>query len=223
MKTQVDGVPVAIRVESEYPFRMQAEIVVDVQGEATFGMTVRVPSWAQNVRLNGKVVRVCEDRITLERTWRDGETLCLTFSAAPHFVSRPTGLKTVEYGPLVFALPIKTEYRMREFTRNGVERKHPYCDYELIPQSAWNYGFAASTLTVEKHPMDDAPFSSEHPPVSIHARLAPVEWDWEDGFDTVPAVKPAKNVHAGPAEERQLIPYGCAKLRMTELPRLRMK
>ena len=28
---------------------------------------------------------------------------------------------------------------------------------------------------------------------------------------------------AGPAEECQLVPYGCAKLRMTELPRLRMK
>ena len=45
----------------------------------------------------------------------------------------------------------------------------------------------------------------------------------EDGFDTVPSVKPAKNVPVGPADEHRLIPYGCAKLRMTEMPRLRMK
>ena len=78
-------------------------------------------------------------------------------------------------------------------------------------------------LTVEEHPVDEVPFSSVHPPLSIRVQLAPVEWGWEDGFDTVPAVRPAKNVPAGPAEECQLVPYGCAKLRMTELPRLRMK
>ena len=222
-QTQVNGTPVCIRVEGDYPFRMQAEITVDVQGEAAFVLAVRVPAWAKNVRLNGKAIRVCDGRITLERTWRGCETLHLTFSTAPHFVSRPTGLKTVEYGPLVFALPVQTEYRMREYTRNDVERKFPYCDYELIPQSPWNYGFAASALTVEEHPMDAVPFSSVHPPVSIRVQLAPVEWDWEDGFDTVPAVRPAKNIPAGPAEEARLIPYGCAKLRMTELPRLRMK
>jgi hypothetical protein len=223
VETQVDGVPVAIRVDSEYPFRMRAEITVDVQGEAVFEVEVRVPSWAKNVGLNGKSVRVCEGRITLEHAWRGHETLCLTFSAVPHFVSRPTGLTTVEYGPLVFSMPIQTEYRKREYTRNGVERKFPYCDYELIPQSSWNYGFAASELAAEEHPVNDVPFSSMHPPVSIRVQLAPVEWSWEDGFDTVPSVKPAKNVPVGPAEEHRLIPYGCAKLRMTEMPRLRMK
>ncbi len=222
-ETQVDGVPVAIRVDSDYPFRLRAEITVDVQAEASFEVAVCVPSWAKNVRLNGKSIRIRQGHIILKRTWHGCETLSLTFSAVPRFVNRPTGLKTVEYGPLVFALPIQTECRMREFIRSDVERKFPYCDYELIPQSAWNYGFAASELTVEEHTVDDVPFSGIHPPVSIRVQLAPVEWGWEDGFDTVPAVKPAKNVPAGPAEEHRLIPYGCAKLRMTELPRLRMK
>ena len=129
----------------------------------------------------------------------------------------------MEYGPLVFALPIETEYRMREFTRNNVERKFPYCDYELIPKSAWNYGFAGKSLTVGECSVDAVPFSSVNPPLVIKAELAPVAWDWEDGFDTVPAVKPAKHIPAGPVAEHRLIPYGCAKLRMTELPRLRMK
>ena len=221
--TQVNGVPVVLRVKSDYPFRMQAEIAVEVQGEAAFGLKVRIPAWAKDVRLNGRAVRVSQGHITLRRTWHGCETLRLTFRAAPHFAARPTGLKAVEYGPLVFALPVRAEYRMREYVRNGVERKFPYCDYELIPQSPWNYGFASSALAVEECPVDETPFSSVHPPLRIRAELAPVEWDWEDDFDTVPAVRPAKNVPAGPAEALHLIPYGCAKLRMTELPRLRMK
>ena len=31
---------------------------------------------------------------------------------------------------------------MLEYTRNGVERKFPYCDYEIYPESRWNYAFA---------------------------------------------------------------------------------
>jgi hypothetical protein len=48
-----------------------------------------------------------------------------------------------------------------------------------------------------------------------------VEWPWEDGFDTVPAVKPASNVPCGDVRDMTLIPYGCAKLRMTEMLQLK--
>jgi len=223
LETQVSGSPVTIRVESAYPFRMQADVTVDAAAAASFELKLRIPAWAKDVRLNGRPIRMRNGHFTVSRVWQGREKLRLTFGAAPHFVHRPTGLKTVEYGPMVFSLPIRTQYKKREYSRNGVERKFPYCDYELIPCSAWNYGFAASTLTVAEHPVDDVPFSSEHPPLSIRATLAPVEWDWEDGFDTVPAVRPARFVATGPAEELELIPYGCAKLRMTELPQLRRK
>ena len=110
---------------------------------------------------------------------------------------------------------------MREYTRNNVERKFPYCDYELIPKSAWNYGFSGKTLTAEERPVDAVPFSSVNPPLVIKAELAPVAWEWADGFDTVPAATPVSNIPLDAAQEMALVPYGCAKLRMTELPRLK--
>lgn len=221
VETEIDGKPVTIRVESDYPFRMSAAITVKLQEPAAFELKLRLPTWAKAVRLNDRVICVRKGHFALNRVWAGGEVLRLEMDAAPHFVNRPTGLKTVEYGPLVFSLPIQTEYRKREYTRNGVERKFPYCDYELVPQSPWNYGFADSALMVEERDVDVVPFSSVKPPVVIHARLAPVQWDWADGFNTVPAVKPAKNVGIGAAEDIALIPYGCAKLRMTEMPKLR--
>ena len=219
-EAQVDGKVVSIRVETEYPFRMRAKITVDCPEEAAFALKVRVPAWAKEVRMNGKAVQVRKGHIVLRKAWQGTETLQLAMTALPHFVRRPTGLQTVEYGPLVFSLPIETEYRMREYTRNGVERKFPYCDYELIPKSPWNFGFADIALTVEERPVDAVPSSSKHPAVAVHAHLAPVVWDWEDGFDTVPAVKPDSHVPCGESREMVLIPYGCAKLRMTEMPQL---
>ena len=222
VETQVNGAPVTLRVAGDYPFRMQAAVTVEAPEAVPFELKLRIPAWAKDVCLNGRPIRVRKGHFCIDRTWQGTETMRLTFSAVPRLVSRPTGLKTVEYGPLVFALPVLTQYRRREYTRNGVERKFPYCDYELLPCSAWNYGFASPELRVEEAPVDETPFSSQRPPLKIYACLAPVDWDWEDGFDTVPAVRPAKVVPTGPAQELALVPYGCAKLRMTELPRLRM-
>lgn len=141
-EAEIDGKPVAIRVESDYPFRMGAQITVTAREPVAFELKLRLPAWAKAVRLNDRPVHVRQGHFRLERLWEGREVLRLEIEAAPHFVRRPTGLKTVEYGPLVFSLPIRTEYRMREYTRNGVERKFPYCDYELIP-----YGCAKLRMT----------------------------------------------------------------------------
>ncbi len=223
VETEVNGQPVSIRVVSDYPFRMHASITVETQAPVMFELKLRLPEWAKAVRLNGSMLHVRKGHFLLQRVWQGKEVLRLDIDAAPHFESRPMGLKAVAYGPLVFALPIKTEYRMREYTRNQVERKFPYCDYELIPQSPWNYGFVETELTVQTHPVDETPFSSVKPPLGIRAKMAMVDWDWADGFDTVPAVKPKRNVAIGQTEGIELIPYGCAKLRMTEMPIIRKK
>lgn len=30
---------------------------------------------------------------------------------------------------------------MLEYTKDGIERKYPYCDYEILPTSSWNFSF----------------------------------------------------------------------------------
>lgn len=217
----VNGKKVHLSVRSDYPFRMGAQITVSVPEKTAFELKLRIPSWAKKLRVNGHAVSCKAQHLTLQKEWQGTETLVLTMETAPRLVDRPHRLKAVEYGTLVFALPIAAEYRMLEFTRDDVERKYPYCDYELIPQSAWNYGFADKTLTVEEKEISAIPFSATAPALCIHVSLAPVQWEWADGYDTVPAVRPASAKGIGPAASMVLIPYGCAKLRMTEMPMVR--
>ena len=58
------------------------------------------------------------------------------------FVKRPRDMVALKYGPLFFAVSIKENKVMHEYTTsNGVVRKFPYCDYEIYPVSDWNYAF----------------------------------------------------------------------------------
>lgn len=216
LDTTVSGTPVTVAIDTAYPFRLSGTYTVTTTESVRFTLQIRVPGWAKGAVVNG--ISYSGKMITIHQDWCGTETIEVTFVASPHMVTRPNKLKVVEYGPLVFALPIDAEWKKLEFEREGVERKFPYCDYELIPQSEWRYGFATREFTVEECPIDAVPFSSKAPAVKLHTKLAPVDWDYADGFNTVSAAMPKSSKATGEAVELALIPYGCAKLRMTEMP-----
>ena len=111
---------------------------------------------------------------------------------------------------------------MREYTRGGVERKFPYCDYMLIPTSDWNYAFAGEEFVYcecAPIPEDCAAFDQTKPCTKITANLAKIDWGREDGFAFVCARLPHDRT---PIEcvKVDLIPYGCTDLRMTAMPKI---
>lgn len=221
INTHISGNPICVRVQSNYPFQLHAEIAIEAQVATEFELSIRIPAWAKNVRINQKRVRIHSGHIRLKRIWQDTTALSITMSDTPHMIKRPYNLRAVQYGPLVFSLPIDAEYRRKEYTSNGVERRFPYCDYELIPQSPWNYGFSSKSLCVKKFPISNVPFSSSQPPLVIEAEMAQILWDYADGYDSVAAAYPRDRNSLTPNEPKTLIPYGCAKLRMTEMPTTR--
>ena len=145
----------------------------------------------------------------------------VSFDLTPRFEKYPYDLNYVKYGSLVFALPIEAEKIMYEYEKDGVERKFPYCDYELSPQREWNRGFASDVFEVIEKPGDAIPFSSKAPRIMLKTKLAPVKWEFADGYDSVADKTPVSNRAIGETEDVELIPYGCAKLRMTEMPKVK--
>lgn len=215
LNTKIGDAQVCVKNETEYPFRLSCRFTVETDRAVHFPLKIRIPQWAKGVRVNGESV---EKQVFLEfdRTWTGSTEILVELIDTPRFVSRPHGLRCVEYGPLVFALPIEHESKMYEYEKNGVERKFPYCDYELYPKSEWRYGFCSQELTVCENEGDEIPFSSTHPRITIKTRCVPVDWDYADGYDTVAEKCPSSTQAVGEPEEKELYPYGCTRLRITE-------
>lgn len=204
-----------ITLKTNYPFENVLEYTIEAKED--FNFFVRLPARIDNVRVNGK--RHC-DPVFLSQFLSAGmqETLTVTFDTKPEFIDRPHNLKSVRCGSLVFSLPIEYEKKMYEYERKGVERKFPYCDYEYIPKSDWGYAFSSFDFKVNRKEVTDIPFSSEKPPVTLTARMRKISWGLEDGYEHVCAKLPESRTPISDELEIELYPYGCAKLRMTEMP-----
>ena len=206
---------VKIRVETEYPFNNTVKYFISSSEPKKLKLKFRIPK-ADSAIFNGEKVK--GNAVTIEKEIYKEESFTLKLEFSPKLVNRPYNLKALTYGPLVFALPIKTEYKMKEYVKNGVERKFPYCDYELIGDNDFNYGFADTDFKVLFDKGDMYPFSSKNPRVKILANMQKVDWDFAEYYKTVSEYKPNSNKGLGEIIEKTLIPYGSAKLRMTEMP-----
>ncbi len=205
-----------ISVETEYPFRNSFKYTVKAKKD--FSLILRIPSYAEDFIAD--CGDICDGQLAVSFKAGESRNINISFNTTPSFVNRPHNLTAVKCGSLVFSVPIKYEKKMYEYVKNGVERKFPYCDYEYIPKSEWNYAYSSEELVAEYKKTDGIPFSSENPPVTVRARVKNIEWGLEDEYETVCAKLPQSREPIGQEREIDLYPYGCAKLRMTELPKL---
>lgn len=205
----------SISLNTKYPFENKLEYAVNSQKD--MHLKVRIPSFAKNLTVNQKKTAFCEE-LDFNICANKPAYIEIEFDTAPSMMLRPHNLRTVKCGSLVFSLPIEYEARMVEYEKDGVERKYPYCDYEYIPKSEWSYAYSSPFVTLEKCEILDIPFSSKKPPVVVKAKVKNIAWGFENGYETVCAKVPESTTQLGEEKEIELYPYGCAKLRMTELP-----
>lgn len=208
---ETDGATITLK--TDYPFENKA--CYSIKADKDFDFIIRVPSFAKNLRINGVQAETRDIELSIEK----GETeIQLEFDTPVYLKQRPNNLYALQRGSLLFSLPISFKKRMREYTKRGVERKYPYCDYELIPESEWNYGFCDSDFSVSFNGVGDIPFSSEHPPVTVKADMQKINWGHRFMFKTVCRKVPKSTKPISEKTQIELYPYGCSKLRMTEMP-----
>ena len=216
LDTTLNGKRVFVKIDTEYPFENTARYTVETDGEIAF--SVRIPKWATGVLIDGKKIAPCHKYAV--KVFGKVE-FTVTFLAKAKMVARPFDLYTVEYGALVYSLPLKAEYKMVEYEKNGVTRKFPYCDYQLSSTDEWRYGIQDIADAPVAAEGDDIPFSSKSPRLTLDASLCRVAWDFEEGYDNVSAYAPESRIAMSDPISAKLIPYGCAKLRMTEMPKVK--
>lgn len=203
-----------ISLETDYPFKNSSNFTV--KAKKAFKLVIRIPDFAKNVKLDGEDF----DGRNATVCFAEGEerVVAVSFDTIPEIVKRPHDLNSVVCGSLVFSVPVAYEKKMLEYEKNNVERKFPYCDYEYSPTTPWNYALCDTALSRLEKKVDPVPFSSQAPALTVKARVKRIHWDKLDGFDSVCAVSPSATSSDAPAEDMELYPYGCAKLRMTEIP-----
>ncbi|MBR3919918.1 MAG: glycoside hydrolase family 127 protein [Clostridia bacterium] len=203
-----------ITLDTNYPFDNTLKYTIDSNKD--FKFEIRIPADAENIIINEK--KASADELIFNIVAGDRREITVSFNLKPHFEDYSYNLKYVKCGNLVFSLPIKFEKIMHEYVRNDVERKFPYCDYELVPQSDWNYAFADASLTVESKTPGEVPFSADEPPITVTAKMKKIDWGFEEGYTTVCAKTPKSLEAVSCKEDIKLVPYGAAKLRMTVMP-----
>ena len=216
LNTSVNGVPVRIEIRTLYPFRDSYEVLVEAVQPVIFALHLRIPGFASAAIVNDEEAAPGED-FSLVCRWERTETVSVHFGFEEELVRRPSGMYCLNRGPLLFSVPVGERWEKREYTAAGVERKFPWCDYEIFPTTPWSYAFSGQQWEPEFREMGDFPFAPETAPIQLNGLLTPIQWEFMDGLCAeIPSGTPL-----GASVRMKLIPYGCTSLRMTELPFLR--
>ena len=223
----VRGALVRVGLATDYPFREQLRLTVDVEGARRFPLVLRVPEWAEGatLRMGDGPERPLQPGTfhRVEREWRGSTVVGLRFPMRPRVVRGYHQSVAVTRGPLVYSLKLGEAW-----TRIHADRPHrdlPHADFEVRPTTPWNYGLALDTaepeksLTFEERPVGERPFSPEGAGMAarVKGRRMP-GWRLEHGW--AGELAPGPHTSNEPIEDLTLIPYGCTNIRVTEFPAL---
>jgi hypothetical protein len=219
-----EGVEVKLTEDTSYPFGPDVELTVEAEKPVRFPLYLRVPEWCREAGffVNGRRIEASvrpSVYLRLERTWRGGDTVKLVFPARVEVVTWPGvgGAVSVRRGGLWYSLKIGEEWK-----RYGGTDDWPA--YEVLPTTPWNYALVLDPdhpersirLSAEKA-VSAQPFVLEAAPVVLKARGVRVP-QWKAEGRMAGKVPPSPVRFEGPVEDVELIPMGCARLRLSVFP-----
>jgi hypothetical protein len=225
--TDVNGTPVTVTLDTDYPFRDTLTFTVSADSATSFPLELRIPAWADGatVEVDGGSQAVTPGTFhRIEREWSGETTIVLTLPMSPTLTRRPNNAVAIERGPLVYSLKMGEEWK--RVHEDKPYRELPHADWEIYATTPWNYALEIdeSTLTDDvtfsEAPVGDMPFSPDGAGMvaTVKGRLL-ADWQKDNGDAADVPVSPVESSEA--AEELTLIPFGCTNLRVTEFPALK--
>ncbi|MDH7600650.1 MAG: glycoside hydrolase family 127 protein [Armatimonadota bacterium] len=208
-----DGKDVRLDVETDYPFDEEIRIVVSTDEDVEFPMVLRIPGWAEGAVVNGQAVEP-GSFFRLHRKWSNGDSVEIEFPMRVETERRYHDSVAIKRGPLVYSLRIGERWEK-------IAGEEPHADYAVYPTTPWNYGLQIDPVNpqveIVKKSIGSIIFDSKSAPIEMRVKGRRVpEWQLEQNSAGPLPPSPVKS--SEPLEELTLIPYGCAKLRVTEFP-----
>ena len=237
-----DRVPVTVVEETDYPFSGEISFIIDAPRPVRMGLRLRVPGWcsAPELALNGKPEAAVRDGgwLILDRRFAPGDRVVLHLPMPVELLPWLGGGATVRRGPLVFSLAIEERWEP-----DKAETRFPdeFPAWSVSAGSPWNYALAVDAdrigeqVSVVERPAGLEPWAWDNALVELYvpARRVPgwtlIEKDEvttrdigtvKGEFRFTPALPSPEVLAAGLGEPEtvRLIPYGCARLRITCFP-----
>lgn len=233
---------VSISEETDYPFKGSVKFRINTAKPVRFSFYLRIPGWAEKAEITYKGKTITEkggSTVKIFVRWDPDDVITLEIPMNIRVEKRYNNSLSLLRGPLYFSLRIDKEYKNVKINYDNFSYKGS-SDWEINPKSLWNYGLMIDKnnldrgIKLEENEVTSYPFadkgdmiwsadSAKYFPwnkdaaVVITTRGMKIpEWTMKDNSADIPPLSPVKP--EGSAEVIQLVPYGSARLRITEFP-----
>ena len=217
-----NGEIVTINEATAYPFENQIEFFFTVSSPVNLTFQMRVPGWSRgySLNLNGQVIRNSDESgcfICLKRIFNSGDKVVITFETEPVIQDRGKGM-AIEYGALVFSLPIKAKKMIVIDDSNG-KCSSEFPMYMLYPRSKWNYALSGNLtqddIQVMVSSKVDYPWDLGQSPIKLEVGTARIVKNWSLKHHVVTSDIPDQPEIIGEEKKLQLEPLRSTLLRLT--------
>ncbi|KAJ7903647.1 hypothetical protein B0H14DRAFT_3680528 [Mycena olivaceomarginata] len=210
---------VTVNAQTGYPF--SSTITYQISAQQAFSFGIRVPTWVSNRQISYSI----DGGASQTGTANGAGYVVLSVAAGSHTVTanipmtirtehRFNNAVTVYRGPLTYSLDIS--FSTTVLNTYALNSK----DLRYTATSAWQYAISTANFTYNGDSTSasttQSPFSQDNPLVTISATVCPISWGVDLNSAAAPPNSPA--TCTGNHVSVKLVPYGNAKLRMTELP-----
>lgn len=227
LSVDLNGNVVTIRETTDYPFGDVIDFEISLKENMDFPFHLRIPSWCTEaiITINGQEYAREQGGqvIAISRTWNDGDKVSLRLPMEVTTSNWGKNSRTVERGPLVYALKLGERWEKDNEPTEG-----DY--YSIYPTEAWNYGLTeavvkdvkANSEVVTRKIGDPFIWNQEHAPIEIRVPAKKIPgWIAVNGVAYQP-VTDRNGIYKGEVEDEPktitLIPYGCTKVRVVAFP-----
>lgn len=227
--TQIQGSKVTVDCQTNYPFGNILNY--QVQADGPFDFYVRVPTWATSATISsGSTSESTQNSDGLLKMSLPKGSSTLVYNIGTEIRTAPRANDTVAvyHGQLLYSLYIGAENTSTGPHNWQSQELYPadYAppdsrDYTILNTTEWNVAIDPSTLKYNPG-SDSLPspiFAHGAPPMNISVTACQIDWPLllPGSVPSAPPVGDARKC-LGPTFQAYLVPYGSAKLRITELP-----
>ncbi len=233
-----DGVTVTLQMKTGYPFQERTTIDVSTDRVVRFPLHLRIPGWSQGTELvvaGERIPNVEAGSVhVIDREWKDGDTVDLRFPMPVRSSTWFARSKSIERGPLVYALDVEPEWsEVVEPRPEGVPPTAMHRGYrEARPRSAWNYALPGRVANAPEtavrlevaDAIPDNPWTRESSPVKLRTRGVRLpDWHVYRNSAAPPPLSPVPITDDARMDAITLIPYGATILRVAAFPWVRQE